>query len=262
MPMITIGETELFYEISGNETGPWVTLSHSHATDIALWRHQVEALAADYHVLAYEVRGHGKSPATPPPYTIEMLSDDVIALWDGLGITRSHFIGLSLGGTTGLGIAIRYPERLVKLIACDCHGQAHPPFKAAWEPRIELAQNSGMAALVASTLDRWFEPDVQAREPGLMAEVTRMITETSVDGYVGAARALQGINYGDRLTHITVPTLYIAGAQDKGAAAAGVKQMHEATPGSQFVEIDPAGHLSCLENPAAFNRAVLDFLSS
>ncbi len=261
MPMMNIGETKLNYEISGNAAGPWVTLSHSHATDNALWRHQIEALAADYHVLTYEVRGHGKSPATPPPYSMEMLSDDVIALWDGLGISQSHFIGLSMGGTTGLGIAIRYPGRQLKLIACDCHGQAHPPFKAAWEPRIELAQSSGMASLVESTLDRWFEPEVQARNPDMIAEVTRMITETSVDGYVGGARALQGINYGERLAEITVPILYIAGAQDKGAAADGVKQMHQATPGSQFVEIDPTGHLSCLENPAAFNKAVLDFLS-
>lgn len=265
MPEIRANGISFNYTVSGPGDGkdgaPWVTFSHSHATDLTLWRQQAARLAGDFRVLCYDVRGHGQTEATQAPYSMDSLVEDVIALWDALGIERSHFVGLSLGGTTGMGIAIHHPDRIGGLVACNCHGIAHDRFREAWEPRIDLARTEGMEALVESTIGRWFDDAMRAAMPDTVAEVSAMIRNTSVEGYIGGARALQGIDYLGRFGDIAAPTLFVAGAQDQGAAPDGVRALHEALPGSEFVLLDPAGHLSNLQNAVGFEAALVDFLA-
>jgi len=261
MSKISVNGVYLNVEIEGIERGPWITFSHSHATNLSLWDEQVAHFRRDFRILRYDTRGHGKSDAVKGACTVETLVSDVIGLWDVLGIMKSHFIGLSLGGTTGIGLAIHHPNRISKLAACNCHGVASPEFSAAWNPRIEVALLRGMRALVDPTLERWFSLEFRQSNAALVAEVARMIRSTSIEGYVGCARALQGIAYQEHLESIRTPTLFIAGAQDKAAQPAGIRLMQQCLPGARYVEVDPAGHLSNLENPRRFNEAVGAFLT-
>ena len=117
-----------------------------------------------------------------------------------------------------------------------------------------------MAALVEPTIERWFTPGFRETAPAELDRVRDMIRATSVDGYIGCARALQRLDYLPRLGAITVPTRFIVGKQDGGAPPEVMREMHEAIAHSSFVEIDPAGHLSNIENPAAFLDALQSFL--
>ena len=98
---------------------PVVTLSHALAASSAMWSAQVAALAPSYGVLRYDTRGHGETETPPGPYTLEQLADDAYALFRGLGVERTHFVGLSMGGMIGQHLALRHPEVLSSLVLCD-----------------------------------------------------------------------------------------------------------------------------------------------
>jgi 3-oxoadipate enol-lactonase len=119
-----------------------------------------------------------------------------------------------------------------------------------------------MEPLVEPTMERWFTQAFRDAKPPVLDKVRGMIRETSVEGYIGCGRAIQNLYYLPRLSQIKLPTLFVAGAQDLATPPDAMKAMHEAVPGSQYALIDPAGHLSNIENPDAFMRAVGGFLQA
>jgi 3-oxoadipate enol-lactonase len=95
----------------------------------------------------------------------------------------------------------------------------------------------------------------------MMDRVRNMIRSTSSFGYIGCAQAILGLDYLSRLKAITLPVIFIVGAQDGGTPPEAAQAMHKEVAGSQYVEIDPAAHVSNMENPVAFNKTLDDFLS-
>jgi 3-oxoadipate enol-lactonase len=246
--------------IDGREGAPWLTFSNSHATDLSLWDEQAGRLQDRFRVLRYDTRGHGKTQATEAPYRFDLLCADVAALWDELRVMRSHWAGLSLGGTTGLEMAARYPERIMSVAACDCRCNAPPQFAAAWDPRIAAAERDGLEALVARTLERWFTEKFRAGNPPVLEKVAKMIRATSVAGYVGCAEALKTIDVETRLADIRCPTLFLTGDKDPSAPPDLMRAWAAAVPDSRFTVIEAAAHISNLEQPARFNAALEGFL--
>ncbi len=116
----------LFTRVDGAERSdaPWIVLSNSLAADHTMWDPQIPALTARYRVLRYDTRGHGASDAPEGPYDFDMLVADVIAVMDHHGVERATFMGLSLGGMTGLGLALAHPQRLSRLVCCDARADA------------------------------------------------------------------------------------------------------------------------------------------
>src|ERR671933_274502 len=86
--------------VEGSDGAPWLTFSNSHATDLTLWDEQAARLQNRFCVLRYDTRGHGRTQASDGAYDFDLLTRDMVALWDALGVARSHVVGLSLGGTT------------------------------------------------------------------------------------------------------------------------------------------------------------------
>jgi 3-oxoadipate enol-lactonase len=245
-------------QIDGPEDAPWLVFSNSLATDISMWDEQVAALKNDFRILRYDQRGHGGTEAPPMRYTFDTLVDDVVALYDELSIPRAHFVGLSMGGMTALGLAQRYTDRVDRLVVCDCTGASTPAGAQQWEERIAIAGRQGMEPLVEPTIGRWFPPEFVAKNPPVLDEVRAMIRRTPVAGFIGCAAALSNFDFRPGLAGMWKPTLFVCGTKD--VALGGLKQMHAAVTGSQLVELEGAGHLSNLEQPAAFSRAIGDFL--
>src|SRR5919197_4765150 len=106
---------EVHHTLEGPDGAPVVMFGDSLGTTLAMWDDQAAALADQYRVLRFDMRGHGLSPAPPAPYTVDELADDALALLDRLGLPRVMFCGLSLGGAVGMTIAMRAPERLQRL---------------------------------------------------------------------------------------------------------------------------------------------------
>ena len=264
MPTVTANGITIHYELAGPEGAPWITFSNSLATNLSMWDEQAALLEDEWRVLRYDQRGHGGTPATAPPYTFDMLVADVVGLWDALGVRRSVFCGLSMGGTTGLGLAIEHSDRLSAYIGCDLRYESLPAFTKAWDERIAMAKEKGMDGMAMPTATRWFT-EAFVSDPAnksVIEKVCGMIRTTSLDGFIGCANALQNIGYGDRLTRINVPTLFISGEHDPAANPAVMGPMTEAVAGSRLAVIPDAGHISNMENPPAFNAALTAFLRS
>jgi 3-oxoadipate enol-lactonase len=244
--------------LDGPEDAPWLVFSNSLATDLSMWDEQVAALKKDFRILRYDQRGHGGTEAPAMRYTFDTLVDDVVALYDELSVPRAHFVGISMGGMTALGLAQRYTDRVDRLVVCDCTGASTPAGAQQWEERIGIASKQGMEPLVEPTVGRWFPPEFVAKNPPVLDEVRAMIRRTPVAGFIGCAAALSNFDFRPGLAQMWKPTLFLCGTKD--VALGGLKQMHAAVTGSQLVELEGAGHLSNLEQPAAFSRAVGDFL--
>src|SRR5947209_4940347 len=144
------------YQIDGPEGAPWLILSNSLLTSLAMWDDQTAELSKSFRVLRYDQRGHGGTQVTDGKYDFDMLTADVIALMDALSIPRAHFAGISMGGMTALFLAQRHAERFDRIIACDCGPASTPGSAQQWKERIELAAANGMEALVEITVTRWF----------------------------------------------------------------------------------------------------------
>ncbi len=246
--------------IDGPEGAPWVTLSNSLATNLHMWDAQAAALASDFRVLRYDKRGHGASEAPAGPYDFEMLIDDVLGLWGALGIETSHFVGLSIGGMTGLGLAIDHAPRLSSLVVSNAVARADDAFRSAWDERIAFAENRGMAALADPTVARWCSDEFLTAAPPALATLKGMVAATSVAGYVGCARALQGLDFETRMPEITTRTLFIAGKEDIATPASTMRHMAALVPGSRYVELSPTGHLASMELPDAYSAELRKFL--
>jgi len=246
------------YEIDGPEGAPWLVLSNSLLTSLAMWDDQVADLKRSFRILRYDQRGHGGTQATDGKYSFDLLVADVIALIEALAIKRAHFVGISMGGMTALFLAQRHPDRFDRIIACDCGPTSTPASAQQWTERVELAADKGMEALVEPTVTRWFPPEFVATKAPVLDKVRGMIRTTPFAGFSGCAAALSDYDLRPGLGGIGRPTLLVVGTKD--ATLAGVRQIKEAVPGASLVELEGAGHLSNLEQPQAFSRAIRDFI--
>ncbi len=247
------------YEVDGPAGAPWLVLSNSLATNLSMWDEQARELKGAYRVLRYDQRGHGGTEATAGRYTFALLMADALALIDALGIAKAHFAGLSMGGATALGLAETQPDRLEKVIVCDSPCQSTPASAQQWEERIAIAQKQGMEPLVEATVGRWFPPEV-VKAPHV-DKVRRMIRDTPVDGFIGCAAALADHDYAGAVATVRRPVLFLVGEKD-GVNPPAMRKLNAALPGSRYVELAGAGHISNLDRPEAFNRAVSDFLKT
>lgn len=237
-----------------------VTLSHSLATSLEMWDGQMGALISRYRVLRFDTRGHGRSAAPEGPYAIESLVEDVRALLLELGIARTHFVGISMGGMIGQLLAATYPDMVSSLVLCDTSCRIDPEARPQWDERIAVAESAGMEPHVEATIARWFTPGFIAAHPEVVDPVRAMIRNTSPLGYVGCAHAVKNLDIEDRLRSIRVPTLIVVGEDDPGTPVEAARVIQERIEGAELMVLPSASHLSNLEQPTAFNQAVVAFL--
>jgi 3-oxoadipate enol-lactonase len=248
------------HQVEGAENAPWLIFSNSLATNLTMWDDQAAHFARSFRVLRYDQRGHGETEAPAGRYPFDTLLADAIALMDALAIKRAHFCGLSLGGATAMGLAERHPDRFDRIIVCDSPCASSPASAQQWEERILVAQKDGMTALADSTLARWFPPAILASDPPHIAKVREMILTTPVNGFVGCSAALADHDFRSAAGTVTRPVLFLAGEKD-GTNAASMRELQVKTPGSRYVELAGAGHISNMDRSAEFTKAMAEFLA-
>jgi 3-oxoadipate enol-lactonase len=259
---ITANGISMNYTLEGPEAAPVVTMSHSLATDLGMWDPTVVALKGVYRVLRYDTRGHGGTDAPTGAYSLEQLADDAAALLKALGIAKTHWVGLSMGGMIGQTLALRSPGLFRSLSLCDTSSRIPPDAKPLWAERIRTAESVGMEPLVEPTLQRWFTAPFREREKTLMDRVAAMIRATPPQGYAGCCHAIAALDLTNRLAAIAIPTCVIVGEDDPGTPVAASRTIHERIAGSRLEIIKSAAHIANMEQPEAFNRALTSFLAS
>ncbi len=236
---------------------------HGFPLSNLLWDPQVFDLADIVRHIVPNLRGHGVSEATAPPYSMAMFADDCIAVLDDLGIEEPIMIGgLSMGGYVAFEICRRHPERIGGMIlAATRAGADTDETKQRRDEATKLVRDQGVEAIADAMLPKLMAPQTYAKDPDLVHFVREMMLETSVDGVVGALAAMRDRHdsVGD-LPLFDLPTLVIHGDEDQLIPLAEAERMARELPDAKLAVIPGAGHLPNLEQPELFDDAVREFL--
>jgi len=257
---VDLGSHALNCRLDGPDGADWLILSNSLGADLTMWDDQIPALGARYRVLRYDTRGHGGSDTVAGGCSFADLNRDVIGLMDHFGINRAAFMGLSMGGMTGLGLAIDHSDRVSRVVCADARADAPPPFRSNWDERIAKVEAGGLEAIVDATLASWLTENWRVANPARVATIRRMVLANDPQGYVICCHALKRLDYLRRLGQAGVPVLFVGGALDMGAAPEVMQAMADVTPGGVYVSIPEAAHVANINAPAAFNAAIESFL--
>lgn len=259
MPFAPLPDVRLHYDVQGPPDAPLLICAHSLGSDMSMWNEQVPALSGRFRVLRYDARGHGQSGAPPGPYTLAQMGQDVLGLMAHVQADRAHFCGLSMGGLTGLWLAQHQPQRLLRVAACNT--AARVGSAEGWAARIAQVRQEGMAALAAQVVPRWFSPGFAQAAAGRLAQLQAVFAATPAQGYIATCQALAVADVHEGLPHIRVPALVVGGEHDVSTPIAQALALADALPHAQLLRL-AAGHLSNVEQPAAFNAAMLAFFDA
>ena len=262
MAMVHVQRASLTVRVDGPDAAPVLLLSNSLSSDMSMWDDQMARLSQHFKVVRYDARGHGQSVTSAGSYTIEQLGRDAVAVLDHVAVSRAHFCGLSMGGLTGLWLALNAPERIARMVLANTGAKIGT--HEFWNARIDSMDGSSSAGLpetiVDAVVERWFTQRFRTIAPPSVERIRRMLVETSSAGYAANCAAIRDADLRERLATIRTPTLVIAGTHDPSTPPSLGREIADAIPGARYLELDSA-HLSNIEQAGAFNAAVMRFLT-
>ncbi|MEN4475818.1 3-oxoadipate enol-lactonase [Mycolicibacterium cosmeticum] len=235
-------------------SGPAVVLSNSLGSVHRMWDAQLADLERHFTVVRYDTRGHGQSPVPAGPYSIDDLTDDLVALLDRLQIERAHVVGLSLGGMTAMRLAARNPDRVDRMVLL-CTAAQLPPAQT-WTDRAATVRAGGAGAVASAVVARWFSSGYS----GDRAYWEAMVAGTPAEGYAGCCEAIAKLDLRAELPSISAPVLAIAGSDDPSTPPATLAGITDAVPGARLLVVDRAAHLANAEQPGVITPAIIEHL--
>lgn len=249
---------------SDSAHAPTLVLLHAFPLDHQMWRPQWIGLAGKARVIAVDLPGFGQSPPGREPLSVESAADVLAELLAALTIPGRVVVGgLSMGGYVAMAFARKHPDRLAGLILADTKSAPDDDgAKANRDKLIALAKEQGAAAVAEQLLPKLLSDQTREQRPEVAEEVRKIAARQSAEGVAAGLAALR-----DRpdatpgLENVAVPTLFVVGEHDAITPPSVTATMATKVWGSLSVTIPGAGHLSNLENPEAFNAAVIDFLA-
>ncbi|MBP1992911.1 alpha/beta fold hydrolase [Paenibacillus eucommiae] len=249
------------YEDEGQ--GLPVILLHGFPLDHHMWKHQTTALKeGGFRVITPDMRGMGGSEVPTDTISLENYADDVLALLDHLDIPKAVLGGFSMGGYIAFSMLRKAPDRFTALVLADTKPEADSP--EAQKNRMNLAAalfEKGSIAASDAMIPKMLTEKTRNENPHLEVKLHSIIESTNPLSLVHASIAMAFRQDATALlTQITVPTLVIVGEEDQVTPIEVMKQMADQIYQSQFVKIPESAHLTPMENPEAFNKALLEFL--
>ena len=257
------------FEINGRKLafidsgrGAPLLLVHGWPLDHSMWDGQIEGLSARHRVIAPDLCGFGQSGVGGDIVAMWQYADDLAALLDFLKIDKAVYCGLSMGGYIAFEFWRRHAKLLGGLILCDTRAAGDTPEAAA--NRSVMAKKvlgEGSRAAADAMLPKLFAANTAQERPDLIAKIRRVIEGNDPRGIAAAALGMAGrADFRGELSRIKCPALVIVGQDDSISTPAEMQGMADAIPGAEFTAISRAGHMSPLEQPAAFNAAIERFL--
>lgn len=230
--------------IDGPRSAPSVVLANALGTTSDLWEPQLQVLRGRFRVIRFEY---------PPLGDVGSLASELLAALDRTGIDRFSFCGVSLGAMVGMWIGAATPHRIDRLVLACATARFGTP--AEWRERAWLVRTRGMEAVTHEALDKWFTPAYPERKRFL-----EMQLHYEPEAYARGLEAIGRFDFRNQLGEIQVPTLVIAGSEDVATTPADAAALAHGIPRAWLVVLAGAAHLANVEQPEAFNAAVLEHL--
>jgi 3-oxoadipate enol-lactonase/4-carboxymuconolactone decarboxylase len=253
MPFTTHQGARIHWRLQGAREATPIVLLHSIGTDLTIYDDVARLLQDRFLLARIDIRGHGDSDASEGDYSLGLLSGDVLAVLDALGIDRAIICGTSLGAMIAMELVQQAPGRVAGLILANTSPAMSP---ALWPERIATVRAHGVGPVLDGWAGRHLSPAWMAAHPAQVETLERGFAMIDPKGYIGNAAAIRDIDVLDGLPGVTAPTLIVAGEFDIATPFAGHgDRIAAAIPGAT-VETLPTGHLACLEQPEHFARCI------
>jgi pimeloyl-ACP methyl ester carboxylesterase len=267
MPKARVNGIQLYYEEVGQ--GLPLVFVHEFAGDVQSWRPQMSFFCRRYRTIAFNARGYPPSdvPEDPAVYSQQQAADDIRGLLDAVGIAKAHVCGLSMGGYATLHFGLTYPDRALSLVVAGAGYGSGDREKFKEDSAVVVKRfEQGMEAVTDFYAKGPTRVQFMDKDPRGWQEFRDQLAAGSAKGH---SLTMQGVqmkrpsifDLGDRMKRLEVPTLIMTGDEDDPCLEPGIF-MKRTIPTAGLVVLPKSGHAINLEEPDAFNRAVLDFLTA
>ncbi|MEO8528147.1 MAG: alpha/beta fold hydrolase [Pseudolysinimonas sp.] len=252
---MTVPDIHLVPLATGGDGIPFL-LGPSLGTRVAaVWDRARPFLAERHPLFGWDLPGHGVSPATTTPFSVDEVAEGVLRAADSAGLGRFAYAGISLGGVVGLALALRAPDRVTALtLICSLPKIGTPE---GWAERAAQVRASGTPSLVDATSKRWFVPGFSAEEPSVVGGLLKDLMDVDDESYALCVEALGATDLRPRVRDLGMPYSIIAGAEDAIIPIVDAEaSVASARHGSLHV-LDGASHLAAVEKPAEVTAILL-----
>lgn len=247
----------LHVKASGPEDGPVLVLSGSLGSSLEMWDPMLDFLPEGLRTIRYDLRGHGGSDTPDAPYTMGQLVSDAEAVCDAYKVRDVMFVGLSVGGMIAQGLAVKRPEIIRALVLSNTAAKIGNP--KLWQDRIAAVESGQVAGIADEVMQRWFSRDFYGTPE--MVRWQQMLEATPSQGYMGVCAAIAGTDFYTPTSGLRIPTLGIAGAEDKATPPDLVRETIDVIRGAQFRLMRRVGHLPCVEDPVGYAACLTQFMA-
>ncbi len=255
--ILSTDDVSLHVRDDGPKDAQVLIFSNSLGTDMRVWDLTLPHMSGEYRIVRYDKRGHGLSDCPNAPYRIDQLVGDAEVIAETLQLKDIIFVGLSIGGLIGQGLAVKRPDLLSALVLMDTAAKIGT--EAMWDERIAVLRKGGLAAMTDAILDRWFVDPLRHNKNEL-APWRNMVTRTPLEGYIGCCNAIAAADFRESTAQLKLPVLGIAGEKDAATPALVVEETTKSC-GGEFHLVTGAGHLPCVEKPQDTARLVEEFIA-
>ncbi len=247
---------------TGPDDAPTVLLLHAVGYDLTFWDRQIEALQTSYNVVALDLPGHGSSPGKAEDWSFANAVTTISQLIEALGSRPVHLVGISFGGMIAQAIVLARPDLIRSLTLIATAPVFSEPARAAMRDRAALIRASGMAAVLSSSLDRWFTPETRQRRPDLIDRVSKTLLADDPAVQAAIWDIIARFDVQDRLNEIHCPTLVLVGELDPSTPPAAAALLAEAIAGATLLILPNTSHMVNLEQPVPVNAALKEFFNA
>jgi 3-oxoadipate enol-lactonase len=248
------------YYVQDGSGNPVVLVHGLGGTGTDIWKKQIHDLARDHRVIAYDIRGSGRSEVTPGPYTIELLAEDLAALVDAIGLDRFAVVGHSMGGGIALQYAATHPDRVRAVVGAGAVAELAEQGKQGMQTRAETVERDGMAAVAETVATNGLAPSFREAHPEEFQELISLLASNRPEAYAAQCRALVEMAVTERFAQVAAPVLLVCGELDQASPPAMNEANAARLPNARLVQLEDCAHIVPWEKPAQLLDAVRGFL--
>jgi 3-oxoadipate enol-lactonase len=269
MAIAKAGEISIYYEIHGK--GESLVLIPPYTSNSIVWMRQIPFFAQDYQVITLDNRGAGRSDKPDPPYSIEMMTEDLAILLETIGVDRAHLFGISMGGAIAQQFALTYPGKVISLILASTFASQSGPYYVNPGPEakaflfdVERRKRLTPQELGQEQLQLMFSPifiNYVMNNPVIFSRLVADQYPAPLHGITGQSAALKSFDIYERLPEIQAPTLVIHGDSDRLDPIENAHILASRIPHAELAILKNAGHMCTIDSAEDINRSVLDFLN-
>ncbi len=258
MASIEINGVSIHYEQQGS--GPAVVLVHGLGGSAQLWEQLVPALAGEFRVVSYDLRGAGQSDKPPGPYTLDLLVSDLAALVEALELAPVILVGHSLAGGLVLAYAAEHADDVAAVVGVGAVCEVPDAGRAGLRERAAVVRDGGMADVAQVVAENGTDPSWRERDRDAYEGFRDAVAANDPEGYAALALVVADLDVSDRLERIASPVLLIAGGSDPVSPPAANLASVERLPNATYVSVAECGHIIPLERPQELLDSVRPFL--